>query len=123
LGEDFSARLADTTRANGAIKQKMVERSLFRAVVTQSYLLILQGKTRNSCLFSSLTSWSQNGAKQVSTNLPAEICLKSTRLRVASAVSARTSVALDESDTPVVRTPGPMVLADLSDGTHRDASH
>jgi hypothetical protein len=60
----------------------MVERNLFRAVVAPSYLLILQGIASIYCLFFP-SYWSQNGAKQGSTNLPAQICLKSTRLRVA----------------------------------------
>jgi len=53
----------------------MIERSLF-SVAGQSYLVILQGIASISCLFLSfLLDWSQNGAKQGSTNLPAEICL------------------------------------------------
>jgi hypothetical protein len=41
---------------------EMVERSLFRAVVTQSYLLILLGIASTSCLFLSFLlepKWSQ----------------------------------------------------------------
>ena len=56
----------------------------------QSYLLILQAITRNSCpILSSFLDWGQNGAKQSSTNLPAEICLKSSRLRAANTLSGR----------------------------------
>jgi hypothetical protein len=63
--------------------------AFFRAVVAQSYLLILQGINRNSYMFLSFLlepKWSQAS----STNLPAEICLKSTRLRVASTHTERT---------------------------------
>ena len=58
----------------------------FSAVVTHSYLLLQRGTPSIFCLILSFLFLlePQNGAKEGRTNLPAEICLKSARLRVAN---------------------------------------
>ena len=73
----------------GRLHKTLDTPSLFRAVVTQSYLLILQGIALNSYLILLPSYWSQNGAKLYKSE-PAEICLNSTRLRGASAYTERT---------------------------------
>src|SRR6266403_5159104 len=72
------------------------------SVAGQSYLVILQGIASIFCLFLSfLLDWSQNGAKQGSTNLPAEICLN--KITVSRDSSTRRPSALMEHAPPACK--------------------